>query len=146
MIECPGFGALLNTNLPPVFHPPKQYFDYLESRRQDSKLGGAELSPLQKRKLELQDKLNRIMFPKIEFKDAHMSDVIKVLGDSGVNIVLAKTCPRPEDSPKITLSLRNVSLRDALRYATDIAGLKIIVDSDKIMIVPCDYGKSHKPD
>ena len=42
-------------------------------------------------------------------------------------------------SPAITLNLLDVPLRDALRYVTDIAGLKFIVDKYAVLIVPPTY-------
>ncbi len=101
--------------------------------------------PLPKWKLELEAKLDGLIFPKIEFKDARLADVVKFLGDYGITIVLANIYPRHEDSPTIALNMRNAPLRDVLRRVTDIAGLKFVVDSGKIMIVPCDYSKSPKP-
>ena len=115
--------------------------------------------PLPKWKLELMAKLERIIFPEIEFKDAPLEDVIKFLieksreidrkngGVSGVNIVIIGVPPDylKKGAVTITLSLRNVSLRDTLRYVTDIAGLKFIIDSNKIIFMPPDYGKSPQP-
>ena len=42
-------------------------------------------------------------------------------------------------TPAITLNLLDVPLRDALRYVTDIAGLKFIVDKYAVLIVPPTY-------
>lgn len=42
-------------------------------------------------------------------------------------------------TPAITLNLLNVPLRDALRYVTDIAGLKFVVDKYAVLIVPITY-------
>ena len=42
-------------------------------------------------------------------------------------------------TPAITLNLLDVPLRDALRYVTDIAGLKFVVDKYAVLIVPITY-------
>ncbi len=42
-------------------------------------------------------------------------------------------------TPAITLNLLDVPLRDALRYVTDIAGLKYIVENYAVLIVPPNY-------
>ncbi|MCX6909095.1 MAG: hypothetical protein NTY01_13775 [Verrucomicrobia bacterium] len=49
------------------------------------------------------------------------------------------TAPAAAGTPAITLNLQDVPLRDALRYVTDIAGLKFIVDKYAVLIVPPSY-------
>ena len=56
----------------------------------------------------------------------------------------AATTPAPGGgsiggTPAITLNLLDVPLRDALRYVTDIAGLKFIVENYAVLIVPPNY-------
>ena len=107
-------------------------------------------------KAELDRKLDTIRLPKMDFRDANIVDVIKFLneqsrvideqqsGGDGVNIVLGGGLGDTDSkvgsgagtpaiasgagTPAITLNLLNVPLRDALRYVTDIAGLKFVVD------------------
>lgn len=171
--------------------------------------------PVEKQKLE--NKLDTIRLPKIEFREANIVDVVNFLaeqsraidkqqGGNGVNIVFGGSlggggggggaapapeaaapaapppgpvpavpggapgapgapAPTPEPAPvpaalpaalpaaptgmpgaapisgtpAITLNLLDVPLRDALRYVTDIAGLKFIVDKYAILIVPISY-------
>lgn len=173
-----------------------------------------------KARQELDRKLDTIIIPKIEFREASIVDVVAFLSDQsreidrakgggeGVNIVLggglaggggaAPTAPpaapepqapatapaipgapggaapvpmpgvpgvpgapgapapepmavpgaavpapvapaAPSGSPTITLNLQNVPLRDALRYVTDIAGLKFRVEDRAVLIVPSSY-------
>ncbi|MFA6560451.1 MAG: hypothetical protein WCV00_00920 [Verrucomicrobiia bacterium] len=51
----------------------------------------------------------------------------------------APTAAPISGTPAITLNLLDVPLRDALRYVTDIAGLKFVVDKYAILIVPISY-------
>jgi general secretion pathway protein D len=119
------------------------------------------------RQAEITKKLNDIIIPEINYREAVVSDVITFLSEEsrrldpdkqGVNIVLssgisAPTTPPPstpapsaEGQPptpaegvegrKITLSLRNVPLIDALRYVTTLADLKYRVDSSAVIVLP----------
>ncbi|MBI5394197.1 MAG: STN domain-containing protein, partial [Verrucomicrobia bacterium] len=105
------------------------------------------------RKTEMEAKLDNIVIPKIEFKDTSIVDVINFLtdqsreidaqktGGAGVNIVLGGgvgTVGGPQ-APGITLNLRNVPLRDALRYVTDIAGMRFRIEEKAVLVVPCSY-------
>ncbi|MBI5685119.1 MAG: hypothetical protein HZC54_08550 [Verrucomicrobia bacterium] len=51
----------------------------------------------------------------------------------------APTAAPMTGTPAITLNLLDVPLRDALRYVTDIAGLKFVVDKYAVLIVPINY-------
>jgi general secretion pathway protein D len=122
-------------------------------------------------------KLNDIIVPEINYREAVVSDVITFLSDEsrrldpekvGVNIVLgggivASAAPsaapaaaavapgaQPETGPggagnagdiegrKITLSLRNVPLIDALKYVTTLANLKYRVEPSAVIVLPID--------
>ncbi|HTS18388.1 MAG TPA: hypothetical protein VMP11_12505 [Verrucomicrobiae bacterium] len=127
-------------------------------------------------------KLNDIIIPEVNYREAVVSDVITFLSDEsrtldpdkvGVNIVLSSgvgaAAPKPPTSPgappapaapggaeatptpapaaaegaetfgqKITLSLRNVPLIDALKYVTTLAGLKYRVEPSAVIILPLD--------
>jgi general secretion pathway protein D len=124
-------------------------------------------------------KLNEIVIPEINYREAVVSDVITFLSDEsrtldpekvGVNIVLSSgiSGPSPKAAPtprtatpttpgaeaaaadattgetsesfgqKITLSLRNVPLIDALKYVTTLAGLKYRIESSAVIILPLD--------
>jgi general secretion pathway protein D len=123
-------------------------------------------------------KLNEIIIPEINYREAVVSDVITFLSEEsrrldvpehvGVNIVLSSGIAAPTSaatpaapaappapgteagaapaapaaaSPeslerKITLSLRNVPLVDALRYVTTLAELKYRVESSAVVVLP----------
>ena len=124
-------------------------------------------------------KLNDIIIPEINYREAVVSDVITFLSDEsrrldpehvGVNIVLgggiatasgptpaaapaatpaAPAAPgaAPEATPaggndvegrKITLSLRNVPLIDALKYVTTLADLKYRVEPSAVIVLPAN--------
>jgi general secretion pathway protein D len=140
---------------------PKRRFN--DARATDSAAGQEE-----RRGTELMiARLNRIIVPKIDFRDATVRQAVGFLqqqsrtleadaGDqSGVNIVLklpagGATPPAAVDefgatpavaataSPdaRITLSLTNVPLYEALRYVATLAGLKVKVEPFAVSIVP----------
>lgn len=121
------------------------------------------------------EKLNKIIIPEINYREAVVSDVITFLSEEsrrldpekvGVNIVLSggiaapspTTPPAPAPAPgteagaplgaaaggggeslegrKITLSLRDVPLIDALKYVTTLAELKYRVESSAVIVLP----------
>ena len=152
--------------IPPVAHdvrPPKS--------EQVSTSIGSEALHQQK----ILEKLNTIIIPEVNYREAVVSDVITFLSDesrrldpekNGVNIVLgagvtapaapgAPTAPPPApgasavaptesgagtageiEGRKITLSLRNVPLIDALKYVTQLADLKYRIQSSAVIILP----------
>ena len=87
-----------------------------------------------------------IIIPNVEFQQAHIADILQFLreasiqccpGGTNVNIVLNVTAPETvgrEATNKATLALRNVSLYDALRYTTEVLGLKIRYDDSAAVI------------
>jgi len=129
-------------------------------------------------------KLNEIIVPEINYREAVVSDVITFLSDEsrrldpdkvGVNIVLGggiaipstpatpptapPAAPAPGAPPepgqpggagtanevegrKITLSLRNVPLIEALKYVTTLANLKYRVESSAVIVLPIDAPES----
>jgi general secretion pathway protein D len=122
------------------------------------------------RQTAILEKLNTIVIPEINYREAVVSDVITFLSEEsrrldpakdGVNIVLstgvsesaptstapppttpaeggATSPPTPEvfEGRKITLSLRNVPLVDALKYVTTLAELKYRVESSAVIVLP----------
>ncbi|MDX2080410.1 MAG: Amuc_1098 family type IV pilus outer membrane protein [Terrimicrobiaceae bacterium] len=118
-------------------------------------------------------KLNRIIIPKIDLRDATVREAVEFLKQRsrdldnttedpnqrrGVNIVLklpADAAPAPAvdgtipadpaaapagpvvtESSRVTLSLNNVPLIEALRYLTELAGLKYKIEPFAVSIVP----------
>ncbi len=139
----------------------------------DMSVGGVR--PGSRRLLE---KLNSIMIPQLDFRQANIHDVIKYIdqqaqaadkdsppNERGVNIVLnlqrpgaevtapgapatgqeadpfampSETTPSAGGVPTVTLTLRNVYLLDAIKFITEMTGLKYRVESDVVVITPSD--------
>ncbi len=128
---------------------------------------------------QLIDKMQRIIIPEVQFRQANISDVVNFLVDAsiaadaegeGVNIILnlgagtaGPAAPAPAaapafdddwgdfggfDSPApsasipgirdITLNLRRVNMLDAIKYITEVAGLKYRIEGRAVMITPLD--------
>ena len=80
-----------------------------------------------------------IIIPAINFNDASVADVVGFLtkaardndaDKTGVNILLMDR----ENTTKITMSLKNVSLRTALKFVAEMAGLSIGVEDDVVVL------------
>lgn len=121
----------------------------------------------------LQEKMETLIIPRIEFRQANIRDVISFLRDAseatdpegeGVNIILnlsmpdgapaptptadadpwgdqddwGAAAPRAEAGgvPSITLNLRRISLMEALRYITEVAGLRYRIEDSAVVITP----------
>lgn len=126
------------------------------------------------RQAALTEKLNKIVIPEVNYREAVVSDVITFLSEesrrldpekAGVNIVLSAGVAAPSSTPtaaptppaaggaaeaptgtapggeglegrKITLSLRNVPLIDALKYVTTLADLKYRIEPSAVIVLP----------
>ncbi len=121
----------------------------------------------------IQEKLNTIKIPEINFREAAITDVVTFLSDEsrkldpegkGVNIVLgqgvldstggAAPAPAPvpggeglppmplpsgaADGKRVTVSLRDIPLVEALKYVTSLVNLKYRIDSNAVLILPID--------
>jgi len=129
----------------------------------------------------LQDKMQTIIIPAVEFRQANINDVVNFLVEAsiaadedkeGVNIILnlgqsggGSPAPMmPETSPvedewgfggeadfgapaavmgggggnirDITLNLRRISMLDAIKYITEVAGLKYRIEDSAVIITP----------
>lgn len=105
-----------------------------------------------KGKRPLQEKLNDIVIPQLDFRQANIVDVIKYLdhvsivydkesapGERGVHFILKLKHPgiaAQADLPLLTLSLRNIVLMDAIKYITEVTGLKYRIEEDAVVITP----------
>ena len=83
-----------------------------------------------------------IVIPKLELQEATPAQAVDFLREKsrtldpdgkGVNLVLK---PGPGEAPKITLSLANVPLSEALRYIAALAGYAIEADDTAILLKP----------
>ena len=111
-------------------------------------IGDAKLTLkiVDKPETKLERLAKEIIIPNVEFRQAHIADILQFLreasiqccpGGTNVNIVLNVTAPETvgrEATNKATLALRNVSLYDALRYTTEVLGLKIRYDDSAAVI------------
>lgn len=103
----------------------------------------------------MRQKLERIVIPKLEFREATIQEAIDYLSqqsveldtespasDRGVRFALkignvapaVPGTPSPADA-RITVSLTNIPLIEALRYVTSLANLKFKVQPDQVVIV-----------
>ena len=94
------------------------------------------------------EKMNRIIFPQVQFSGASLEEAIEFLriksrdldtqemdpARKGVNIIL-NTGDTPITST-ISIDLTNVPMAEALRYITDLAGMKYKVDAYAVQVVP----------
>ena len=86
-------------------------------------------------------KAGTIIFPKLDLRDATLSETVDFLREKskaldpdkqGVNLIL-----RPGGTPrKITVNLTNIPLSEALHYAVDLAGFEFVADDHAITIRP----------
>lgn len=95
-------------------------------------------------------KLNEIVIPRIDFKDATVGEALEFLKQraatldaketdpsrKGVNIVLQTDQDSAASRARITLSLTDVSLNDALKYVAELSGSKIKVEPYAVALVP----------
>lgn len=141
--------------------------------------GGVDSKPASDR---LNEKMQKIIIPAVEFRQANINDVVNFLVEAsiaadpageGVNIILnlgtaggaAVAAPAPAMAPAmdewgfggddfgapaspgmsytpgvrdITLNLRRISMLDAIKYITEVAGLKYRIEDSAVMITPLD--------
>lgn len=96
----------------------------------------------------INSKLDSIIIPRIDFTDSSVKEALDFIkkrasdldeGDSdnkGINIVLKLPPNSPDAAYPITLSLSDVPLREALRYVTEAANLKIKIETHAVVVVP----------
>ncbi len=96
----------------------------------------------------IKDKMERIRFPQVSFTGATVEEAIEFLRvkskdldtmeknpeQKGVNIIM-KTGDTPV-SAQITLDLRDVPMAEALRYITELAGMKFKIEPYAVLVVP----------
>ena len=143
--------------------------------------GGVDGKPAS---LRLQEKMQTIIIPAVEFRQANITDVVNFLVEAsiaadpdkeGVNIILnlgqsgGASAPAEPTAPAasttedpfggfggedfgaempvssgaagvrdITLNLRRISMLDAIKYITEVAGLKFRIEDSAVMITPID--------
>ena len=84
-----------------------------------------------------------IILPQVEFSGATIDEAVQFLqaksrqldpDKKGVNIVLKN--PEPNSAGQLTLSLKDVPLWEALRYVSELAGMKLEAGEEAIVIRP----------
>ncbi|MEA3213467.1 MAG: hypothetical protein QOE70_6524 [Chthoniobacter sp.] len=84
---------------------------------------------------EMQRKLEKIIIPRLEFREATVREAVEFLSrKTGINIALQ--APSDSSGARITVSLTNIPASEALRYVTNLAGLKSRIDPKGVVIVP----------
>jgi hypothetical protein len=109
------------------------------------------------RAVSVATKLNSTIIPEIDFRQADIRDIVVFLSEAsrqydsthlpkdlrGVNIVLMDV----NNTSKLTLSLRNVSLKSVLALVAEAAGLSIDVQGEAVLLrkLPVPNGGAAKP-
>lgn len=90
---------------------------------------------------QMRTKLDRIIIPRVKFKDAIVESALDFLRDEtrrldpekkGVNFV--PNLPDEVKSRKVTLDLIDVSASDVLKYMSEVAGFKYRIDRSAVII------------
>jgi len=114
----------------------------LDQPKRDEK-PGAE-TPGKQATAAISRKLDAIIFPKIDFRDSNVSDVVEYLmvkskefdpEHQGVNIVFSGEA-RDWGKTPITLTLTQVPLIEVIRYVTNLANMKFKIEASRVVIVP----------
>lgn len=96
----------------------------------------------------LSQKMQKIIFPQVQFSGASIEEAVEFLrvksrdldvyetdpARKGVNIILKAGSDAPTAS--ISLDLKDVPMTEALRYVTELAGMKYKVEPFAVLIVP----------
>jgi general secretion pathway protein D len=96
----------------------------------------------------LSQKMQKIVFPQVQFSGASIEEAVEFLrvksrdldvfetdpARKGVNIILKPGESAPTAS--ISLDLKDVPMQEALRYVTELAGMKYKVEPFAVLIVP----------
>lgn len=94
-------------------------------------------------------RLQSIMIPSLDFRDANIKDVVLFLTETcrrqdptkqGVNILLmGMEDSMAAEQNNITISIRDMSLFEALQYIVEMASLKFDVQTKAVAIMPVGY-------
>lgn len=91
---------------------------------------------------ELKRKLDSIILPEVEFREAAITDVVAFLRQESkkytkdkteINFVLMAPAGK---APTVTMSLKKIPLMEVLRYITVVTGLQYQVDPHAVVISP----------
>lgn len=94
------------------------------------------------------ERIGKIIFPSLELSGATLENAVRFLNlksrvhDTGTNILSARGVKvvlqneNIKEANPVTLSLRNVSMADAIRYVCELGGVEYHVESDAVVISP----------
>ena len=93
---------------------------------------------------EMVERVKAIQIPSLDFRDADIRDVVLFLTETcrrqdseGINILTLGVDEMMSGS--ITISIRDLSLFEALQYITEMASLKFEVQANAVAIMPVGY-------
>ena len=105
----------------------------------------------------IQAKLDAIILPSVVFKDASLTEAVDYLRAVGIKFDTATQDPKLKGvnfiakvavsaaDPKITLSLKNVTLGQATKYVAELSGCKVSVQpSAVVLLAPAEYEAAQK--
>jgi hypothetical protein len=108
-------------------------------------LSGAPPSVAAAPPLAIEAKANAIIIPKFVLKEASLQESVDFLmkksreldpEKKGIAIAMPKDLPPPQSDARITISLTNIPVIEALKYITNLADMMYKVTESGIVIVP----------
>ncbi len=89
----------------------------------------------------VREQVRETVVPRVEYRDEgvdrafeHLSNRSRELDPEGRGINIIYRGPDGDAAPRITLSLRRISLYEAIRYITQVAGLHYRIDDNAVFI------------
>ena len=83
---------------------------------------------------DVQKKAKKVIIPELRFRDLPVAVALQMISrESGIKVFYT---PPAKDSTRITLSLRDVSATEALKYVTGLANLTFIFEDDGVHVTP----------
>lgn len=152
-LHCPTFDGRMDASAGQG-GPALLWATFLQAHvvPQVSKPPPRPLTPEQAAIVRLTEKMNKIIFPTVTFKEATLEQAIKFLTaksrelDTTTQDVREKGVPiiiRPDDFPSgspITLDLTDVPMSEALRYVTELSQKTYRVEAHAVMVQHSHYG------
>jgi hypothetical protein len=96
-------------------------------------------------KLDLTKRADGIIFPKIDYREASVPEIVehlnrasKDLDPDKVGVPIELSAAAKANKTKITISLSKVPLTEVIKYITNLASLKYRITSSKVMIATFD--------
>ena len=123
-------------------HSTRHMFVFVTARLVDNATGDStQAAPTTE---AIQAKLDKIIIPHMQFQGATVDECIEYLRVKANDLDITGPAPRginiqyrpgsPPSSAAITLDLKEIPLGEALRYVVELAGLKMLVQPDAVLI------------